>query len=128
MGCWHGDFGPWNMASGDDGFEVWDWERFSAGVPVGLDAAHYRTQVSVMQQAEPTTAWSVLVREVADVLVRSGQTADAAASVAACYLLVVLARYRADAGETPTPAMQRRMSWLTAAARVAGDRLEVSTR
>jgi len=127
FGSWHGDFGPWNMGRDADVIEVWDWERFAAGVPVGLDAAHYRTQVSVAAQAEPSASWPLLVRDVAAVLDASGATASDAARVAGCYLLTICARYRQDAGDVPTPALRRRMSWLAATADIAAARVEVST-
>ena len=47
FGSWHGDWTPWNMASIRRGLLVWDWERFSTGVPVGFDALHHRLQGEV---------------------------------------------------------------------------------
>lgn len=44
VGCWHGDWVPWNMASRGDRVLLWDWEHFEEGVPVGLDGLHYRAQ------------------------------------------------------------------------------------
>ena len=44
FGAWHGDWAPWNMASTERGLLVWDWERFTSGVPLGFDALHYRLQ------------------------------------------------------------------------------------
>ena len=44
MGSWHGDWTPWNMASTSAGLLLWDWERFTEGVPLGFDALHYRLQ------------------------------------------------------------------------------------
>ena len=46
-GC-HGDWTPWNMASTRAGLLVWDWERFTAGSPVGFDALHYWLQAQVV--------------------------------------------------------------------------------
>lgn len=39
-GSWHGDWRTTNMSVTRDGCSVWDWERFSRGVPVGYDALH----------------------------------------------------------------------------------------
>ena len=39
-GAWHGDWRRTNMAVGDQGVAVWDWERYSVGVPLGFDAFH----------------------------------------------------------------------------------------
>ncbi|MGA8112051.1 MAG: hypothetical protein WCA46_00155, partial [Actinocatenispora sp.] len=33
FGAWHGDWTPWNMAAVTDALLVWDWERFTVGVP-----------------------------------------------------------------------------------------------
>ena len=38
---WHGDWSPWNMAWRGRRVQVWDWERFETGVPVGMDRLHY---------------------------------------------------------------------------------------
>lgn len=38
---WHGDFGPWNMARTSSVPMVWDWERFAASMPRGMDALHF---------------------------------------------------------------------------------------
>ena len=46
MGSWHGDWTPWNMASTRGGLLVWDWERFTEGVPLGFDALHYSCRVT----------------------------------------------------------------------------------
>lgn len=37
----HGDFGPWNMGRQADKLCIWDWERFSADMPAGLDLYHF---------------------------------------------------------------------------------------
>lgn len=39
-GSWHGDWRTTNMSVTKDGCSVWDWERFSSGVPIGFDALH----------------------------------------------------------------------------------------
>lgn len=119
MGAWHGDFGPWNLARSGDTTQVWDWERFEVGVPVGLDAAHYRAQQGVAAQTEPSVAWAGIVAAVGAVLAAAGCDAAAAPAVGAAYLLAIVARYRADAGPEPTAALQRRMTWLSSVAAVA---------
>lgn len=119
FGSWHGDFGPWNMATDGARVEVWDWERFEEGVPVGLDAAHYRTQVGVASQQEPQLAWPAITRDVAGLLAAMGLNGDVASPVAASYLLAITARYRRDADSGPTSALRRRLQWLAATASVA---------
>jgi hypothetical protein len=41
VGAWHGDWTPWNMSRHRGGLQLWDWERFETGVPLGLDRCHY---------------------------------------------------------------------------------------
>jgi hypothetical protein len=124
FGCWHGDFGPWNMARDASTTEVWDWERFSSGVPIGLDAAHYQTQRGVASQTEPAVAWHLISSDVAGVLEAIDADASTAPVVGACYLLAIVARYRVDAGSEPTPALRRRMTWLSAVAAIALAQIE----
>lgn len=41
IGAWHGDWTPWNMAISRGRLQLWDWERFETGVPLGLDIVHF---------------------------------------------------------------------------------------
>ncbi len=41
MGAWHGDWTPWNMSRLRNRLQLWDWERFETGVPLGMDRCHY---------------------------------------------------------------------------------------
>ncbi len=41
VGAWHGDWTPWNMSRRRGRLQLWDWERFETGVPLGLDRCHY---------------------------------------------------------------------------------------
>jgi hypothetical protein len=124
FGSCHGDFGPWNMGTDGTGFEVWDWERYEAGVPVGFDAAHYRTQVAVASAVEPSQAWPRILRDVSDLLRTLDRDDNRAAAAAGCYLLAICSRYRRDAAAAPTPRMRRRMGWLSAIASMAVVSLE----
>jgi hypothetical protein len=45
FGSWHGDWMPWNLLRSGTDLWVWDWERSASGVPVGLDAAHFRFDI-----------------------------------------------------------------------------------
>jgi hypothetical protein len=124
FGSCHGDFGPWNMGTDGTRFEVWDWERFEDGVPVGFDAAHYRTQVAVASDAEPRSTWPHILRDISDLLETLGRDADHAPAAAGSYLLAICSRYRRDAGDVPTPRLRRRMDWLSANAAMAVESLE----
>lgn len=42
---WHGDWSPWNMGVSPTGkFCIWDWERATIGVPLGMDVVHLHYQ------------------------------------------------------------------------------------
>lgn len=55
MGAWHGDLTPWNCSLLSDGISVWDWERWSPEVPLGLDVLHYHLRLR-QALAEPLPA------------------------------------------------------------------------
>jgi hypothetical protein len=42
VGLWHGDFTPWNMATGAGTTWLWDWELAQPGRPLGFDLLHHR--------------------------------------------------------------------------------------
>lgn len=44
VGCWHGDWTAWNMSWRQNRVQLWDFERFETGAPIGLDYAHYLVQ------------------------------------------------------------------------------------
>lgn len=44
IGCWHGDWVPWNMSWAGERIQLWDWEHYSEGVPVGWDLLHFGAQ------------------------------------------------------------------------------------
>lgn len=50
FGAWHGDWTPWNMSWRRRRIQLWDWERFETGVPVGMDRIHY--VLSALARAE----------------------------------------------------------------------------
>jgi hypothetical protein len=47
FGTWHGDWTPWNMTTAEGSLFVWDWERSSGDVPVGLDVPRFAFDVLV---------------------------------------------------------------------------------
>jgi len=75
---------------------VWDWERFSPGVPFGFDALHYDLQRRLQRTSDATAAVDETVRRAA-VLLAPFEVAPHAAEVTALLYLVDLAtRYVAD--------------------------------
>lgn len=119
VGSWHGDFGPWNMATDGSITQVWDWERFEQEAPVGLDAAHYRTQRAVADLHEHSVAWRSVTGDVAKLLAACGQDKRHTAVVSGAYLVSICRRYVHDAVDGPTPALRRRMDWLAGLSAVA---------
>lgn len=88
VGAWHGDWTPWNMARRTGRIQLWDWERFETGVPVGLDALHYG--VNAMTRSRGSTLDAVRAG-----LAFSGVGADSA--LAGAYLAAITCRYAASA-------------------------------
>lgn len=96
-GCWHGDWVPWNMAWAGDRVQLWDWEHFDRGVPLGWDALHYQAQhrrtftgTGEQVEREWLDASYPRLRE------RIGLDADAAEAVIVTYLLQINIRYLLD--------------------------------
>lgn len=56
--AWHGDWSPWNMAWRRRKVQLWDWERFGTGVPVGMDRIHY--VLSALARTEGFTAPTIV--------------------------------------------------------------------
>ncbi|HEX4015976.1 MAG TPA: hypothetical protein VHX15_04505 [Frankiaceae bacterium] len=97
VGSWHGDWTPWNHAAASTGgMLVWDWERFSAGVPLGYDALHFSGQVGAGLHGGPQGALAVTRSELNALLDPFGVAAEARQTVFALYLLEILVRYTED--------------------------------
>ncbi len=96
-GAWHGDWTPWNMASTGHGLLVWDWERFTEGVPLGFDALHYWLQTEcVPGRREPATAAASCVECAARLLGPFGVAGAQARLTAILYLSDLATRYLVD--------------------------------
>ncbi|MGO9161581.1 MAG: hypothetical protein ACLP7J_12865 [Streptosporangiaceae bacterium] len=113
FGAWHGDWTPWNMASTPGGLLVWDWERFTAGVPLGFDALHCWLQSQVVSgQREPRAAAAELASRAAHLLEPFGVTADSARLTALLYLADLAVRYLADRQEAAGARLGAPGQWL----------------
>jgi len=96
-GAWHGDWAPWNMASTKHGLLVWDWERFTAGVPLGFDALHYRLQADLGPgHRDPLTAVAASSRSAAQLLAPFGISTEQAWLTGVLYLVELATRYLVD--------------------------------
>jgi len=97
FGAWHGDWAPWNMRPLADRLLVWDWERFTIGVPLGYDALHYDLQQRISSQPDGADAVRRTLAAAPDLLAPLGVTAPAAVRVTALlYLIDLAARYLTD--------------------------------
>jgi len=76
---------------------VWDWERFTIGVPLGYDALHFDLQQRISSQPDGAAAVRQTLAAAPELLTPLGVTAPAAVRVTALlYLIDLAARYLAD--------------------------------
>ncbi|GAA3336899.1 hypothetical protein GCM10020358_11220 [Amorphoplanes nipponensis] len=95
-GAWHGDWAPWNMANLADTLLVWDWERFTVGVPVGFDAIHHELQRRIQATGDAADAVEATVRRAAELLAPFEVAGEARELTALLYLVDLAARYLTD--------------------------------
>ncbi|MCO8277148.1 hypothetical protein M1L60_41895 [Actinoplanes sp. TRM 88003] len=95
-GSWHGDWAPWNMANLTDALLVWDWERFSSGVPLGFDAVHHELQRRIQETADAKEAVEATVRGAAELLAPFGVPVAGREVTALLYLVDLATRYLTD--------------------------------
>ena len=113
-GAWHGDWGPWNMGWHQDRPQLWDWERFGTGVPVGFDAAHYLAHPALAQVGRRGAALAALAGPVtAAVAELTGAEPDSAvpAAVVDAYLVELACRFATDCGPDPDDWVRRAAIW-----------------
>jgi hypothetical protein len=95
-GAWHGDWAPWNMANLADGLLVWDWERFTGGVPAGFDAIHHELQKRIQSTGDATDAVEATVARADELLAPFAVDPQARQLTALLYLVDLAARYLSD--------------------------------
>lgn len=94
FGRGHGDWTPWNMRRLDGRLVVWDWERSRAGVPVGIDAAHYGLLVALnARKLSPARAVADTLERMPGWLAGLDQPAKAARVIVCLELLEMSLRY-----------------------------------
>jgi hypothetical protein len=97
FGAWHGDWTPWNMAITAAGLLVWDWERFSTGVPLGFDVLHWWLQSQVVPgQRDPRAAAAGCITGAPRLLAPLDIPAAESRLTALAYLAEIATRYLAD--------------------------------
>jgi hypothetical protein len=93
VGAWHGDWTPWNMSRRRGRLQLWDWERFETGVPLGLDRCHYAVN-AVCRRDGVALASVMRGLELAGI---SNDPSSEDHAVGATYLAVIASRYLAGA-------------------------------
>ncbi len=113
VGSWHGDWTPWNLAAtATHQLMVWDWERFTSGVPIGYDALHYDAQVAGRFPGGPATALRGTRQSLGRLLAPYDLDPATHVPVFALYLLEMLVRYTED-DQAKLPAGRRWIDALT---------------
>ena len=92
VGCWHGDWTPWNSASLDGSVLLWDWERFDTGVPIGFDLLHHDLQSALATDCSPARP-TALLNTVSSRLAPLGLTSGQATLTGVAYLVELASRY-----------------------------------
>jgi hypothetical protein len=117
-GTWHGDWTPWNMASTTDGILVWDWERFTPGVPLGFDALHYQLQAKVGPgHRDPVAAAAACPQDAPALLAPFCVAGEQAQVTALLYLADLATRYLCDQQAAAGARLGAPGSWLIPALR-----------
>lgn len=98
FGAWHGDLAPWNASWRGDRLVLWDWERSTSPVPLGIDLAHDRIQVAMLRDGRSLAdGVDDVVRRDGATLAALGYDRDDRVLVVAAYLATLRARYADDA-------------------------------
>ncbi len=98
FGTWHGDLAPWNATWSDDRLHVWDWERATGPVPLGLDLVHNRFMVAMLRDGTTLGDAVAAVRAYEEVTFGAlGYGDDDVPLLIAAYFLALRARFAADA-------------------------------
>lgn len=114
VGAVHGDLHPGNLGTAADGRPVlWDWERWSHGVPRGFDLLHHDLQSWItVDGIAPRDAARRLVASAPGILAPLGVSDDYAPDVARDYLVRIAARYIADAQDRAGSPLGAVEEWL----------------
>ena len=76
---------------------VWDWERFSEGVPLGFDALHYAFLPRLKRARAPQELAGIELLDRADALLEdAGVHNSGTSTVAMLYLVEVASRFMQD--------------------------------
>lgn len=113
VGSWHGDWTPWNMSIRDGLAQVWDWERFASGVPLGYDRLHFEVQGAIVRDGRSA---GTSVRDMVDgaptLLAPFEAPSELATRTALLYLVEIGSRYLHDRQEEAGSARGNLHTWL----------------
>jgi hypothetical protein len=112
FGAWHGDWNGGNMAVRGDDVLLWDWERYTAGAPVGFDALHYELFRSVGTGASAVQAAAGVAARRAAVLEPLGVEAADADPVWTLYATDIATRFVTDRQELGTTRLAQVGQWI----------------
>jgi hypothetical protein len=112
LGGWHGDWGAWNMGMGDDGLQVWDWERYDPEVPIGFDGLHFDAQQVRPGDSGDRRQEEAFLRTAGQTLAALDVRPDQHDLTLHLYLAEVAVRYLEALTHGSTPPLRRRVSWV----------------
>lgn len=104
VGAWHGDWTPWNMGWRGGRLQLWDWERFETGVPLGMDRVHYAINSAFVGVGISAEGFRRGVK-VADM--EKGAPGSIEHTVVGVYLVTILMRYLTGDRPPEGPVAQR---------------------
>jgi hypothetical protein len=121
FGAWHGDWNGGNLALRGPEVLLWDWERYSTGVPVGFDALHYALHEEVtVRGTDPVPAVAWLAGHATAPLSAVGVPPAHASALVALYLVEIATRYLGDGQEFGSTRLGRVAEWIEPALAATG--------
>jgi Phosphotransferase enzyme family len=127
FGAWHGDWAPWNMCWDGHKIVAWDFERYTASVPQGLDGVHFDLQTRILlPDVDPVDRIRDRFLRAHHTLAPAGVPADAAQTVFAIYLIEIAHRWIAD-GQDAAGDWGRVLDGVVQAALEAAERVAASS-
>lgn len=113
VGLWHGDWVPWNMATTDEGLQLWDWEHFTECVPVGWDLVHYLSQrLRIRSGVKRRLEGRWLAESYWSLSRHMGLGRQEISALIISYLIEINIRYLADRTHEPADAPPRELGGL----------------
>lgn len=109
----HGDFTPWNMwATTDNKLLVWDWERYEAATPAGLDLLHFWLNDQFVRSDRSGSGLGERLISRANEILAPLSDVDDPQLAAALYLVHLGVRYEVDRQADAGAVLGRIESWL----------------